>query len=227
MTFISRLRLDATGLRALPPASKIKPLLNLAIFASLLPLSACLYDDEPPRRLSGADPAYASDPAPPASSAPAPSAPPTTAPTTMLVEVDTDQTMNAVGGEGVGVFVEYAKGGRWHVWWTCDTNQTQQSCNFAVSVSSAAGKLTNVDSSELAGGFVTAATPARLDATSTVVTEVRGLRFDAPAGMPITLEASVGGLKDGSFLFFVQNGRVNGGFAGKLTNPLQLQGSTP
>jgi hypothetical protein len=43
----------------------------------------------------------------------------------------------------------------------------------------------------------------------------------------ITVEASVGGVKDGSFLFFVQDGKVNGGYAGKLTNPLQLQGKTP
>jgi hypothetical protein len=34
-------------------------------------------------------------------------------------------------------------------------------------------------------------------------------------------------VQDGSFLFFVQDGKVNGGFTGKVTNPLQVQGKTP
>jgi len=186
-------------------------------------LAACVYDNDPPRRLAP-EPAYTASPTP--TTPPAPTTPPTST-TPMLVEVDTDQTMNAAGGEGVGVFIEYAKGGKWRVWWTCDTNQTKQPCDFAVSASVESGALANVDASELAGGFVTAPTPARLDARSTITTEVRGLRFETAPGAVITIEASVGSIKDGSFLFFVQNGKVNGGFTGKLTNPLRLQGATP
>jgi hypothetical protein len=201
----------------------IVPALSLAFVASL---AACVYDNDPPRRL-------APEPAPSVSASPAPSTPPPGTPTSpaagspLLVEVDTDQTMNAVGGDGVGVYVEYGKGGKWHVWWTCDTNQTQESCDFAVSASVASGAITNLDSTELAGGFVTSPSASRVDAKSTVTTQVRGIRFDTAPGAVITVEASVGGLKDGSFLFFVQNGKVNGGYTGKLTNPLLLQGATP
>jgi hypothetical protein len=144
----------------------------------------------------------------------------------MLVEIDTDQTMTAAGGEGVGVFIEYAKGGHWHVWWTCDTKQTKQSCDFAVSASAVSG-ITNVDGAELTGGFVASPSSSRVDATSKTTTEVHGVRFDTAPGAVITVDASVGGLKDGAFLFFVQSGKVNGGFTGKLTNPLQVQGNTP
>jgi hypothetical protein len=200
------------------------------VVAAVLLLTACVYDDEPPRRLHDDSKPYTQDPAPP-SAAGQPSASPTpvgaTSTSPMLVEVDADQTMNAVGGEGVGVFVEYGKGGHWHVWWTCDTNQTHQNCEFSVSAAAAAGKVSNLDATELAGGFVTASTASRVDAKSTTASEVHGIRFDTSPGAVITIDASIGGLKDGAFLFFVQDGKVNGGFAGKLTNPLQFQGNAP
>jgi hypothetical protein len=145
----------------------------------------------------------------------------------MLVQVDTDQTMHEAGGDGVGVFVEYGKGGHWHLWWTCDTSRTQQSCDFAVGAAAASGNVSNVNATDLAGGFVASATPSRVDARSTTTTEVHGIRFDTAPGVAITVDASIGGVKNGAFLFFVQNGKVNGGFAGTLTDPLELQGTTP
>lgn len=145
----------------------------------------------------------------------------------MLVEVDTDQTMSAVGGEGVGVFIEYAAGGHWHLWWTCDTAQTRQSCDFSVSATAASGNIENVDASELVGGAVTSPNASRVEATSNTTTGVDGIRFDTNPGAVITVDAAVGGFKDGAFLFFVQDGKVNGGFTGTLTNPLQVRGSSP
>lgn len=191
-------------------------------------LAGCIVEDDPPRRLhDGPDTASSSGSGgATGGTATTPPPPPGTL-SPMLVEVDTDQTMTADPGQGVGVFVEYAKGGKWHVWWTCDTAKTQQDCKFDVSVTAADGNITNVDATALDGGFVATPTPSRVEATITTSNQVHGLRFDTNAGAVITLEASVGGLKDGSFLFFVQDGKVNGGFAGHLTNPLQLQGKTP
>lgn len=188
-------------------------------------LGGCYYD-EPPRRLAPEAQPYPSNPAPPesggAEGTPAPSSP-----SPMLVEVDADQTMDAVGGDGVGVFIEYAKGGHWHVWWTCDTTETRQSCDFSVSAAAASGNIENLDASELAGATATSPTASRVEATTTTTTEVHGIRFDTNPGAVITVDAAVGGLKDGAFLFFVQDGKVNGGFKGKVTNPLQLQGNAP
>jgi hypothetical protein len=145
----------------------------------------------------------------------------------MLVEVDTDQTMDAVGGEGVGVFVEYGKGGHWHLWWSCDTNKTAQGCDFKVTAVANSGALSKLDSSEVQDGSASANGTNGVVATTTSTTGVNGIRFDTDPGAIITVSASVGSLQDGSFLFFVQDGKVNGGFAGKLTNPLELQGNTP
>jgi hypothetical protein len=192
-----------------------------AHLALVLPLalaaSACIYENEPPRRLVDAPPPEpsADSPSPPSSAAP------------MLVEVDADQTMTAVGGDGVGVFVEYAKGGHWHLTWTCDTNYTQKSCDFAIDAAAASGTITNVDSSGAPPASVTTPMAARVEIRTTTTTELHSVRFDTSAGAVITLEAAVGAIRDGGFFFFVQDGKVNGGFAGALTNPLQLQGSTP
>jgi hypothetical protein len=195
-----------------------------AVLAALpLALVGCVIEESPPRRL-------APEPAPyePVPDDGAPSPPSTTSsPSPMLVVIDTDQTMTADPGEGVGVFVEYASGGHWNVWWTCDTARTGQVCEFNVSAEAATGTVSDVDATGLAGGYVTTPIPSRVEARVQTANEVHGVRFSTEPGAVITLQASVGGLKDGSFLFFVQDGKVNGGFAGRLTNPLQLQGTTP
>lgn len=197
--------------------------LRVASVAALLsPLVACVYSNDPPHRLDGTGGAAAPAPTGGLGGIPAP-----VTPAPMLVAVDTDQTMTADPGKGVGVFIEYATGGKWHVWWTCDTATTGQSCDFAVSASVTTGTLANLDAGELPGGFVATPTPSRVDARVTTSNEVHGVRFTTNPGAVLTVQASVGGLQDGSFLFFVQDGKVNGGYAGKLTNPLQLQGKTP
>lgn len=146
----------------------------------------------------------------------------------MLVEVDTGKTMKAAPGDGVGVFVEYAAGGKWHVWWTCDTNQTRQACNFSVAITPQSGAVTNVKTEAFAAGDVLSVdAPQQISLATRTTTQVHGLTFDAVAGAPIRLDASVSGLKDSGFIFFVQDGVVNGGFSGVLTNPLLLRGKTP
>jgi hypothetical protein len=189
--------------------------------AAFLQLAGCVVEEDHPRY-------YGSGPT---AEAPVAAAPSTsnggTSTTPMVVQVDTDQTMSATGGDGVGVFVEYAKGGHWHVWWTCDTNQTSQSCDFSVTASAASGAVSNVDSSQLPGGFLTTPNPGEIDLHSTTTTEVDGVRFDTAPGTVLTVRASVGSLTDGAFLFFVQGGKLNGGFSGKLTNPLQFEPTVP
>lgn len=190
----------------------------LSCFLSLSSVVGCAYEDHSHRHWDDDAPIAVppSDEMPPAANG---------AP--MLVEIETDQTMNAEGGEGVGVFVEYFKGGHWHIWWSCDTKRTAQSCDFTIGATALTGAISKVDTSELRGGVAREKGGSRVDVTSTTTTELRGIRFDTDAGATITLDAAIGGLSDGSFLFFVQDGQVNGGFAGQLTNPLQLRGTIP
>jgi len=199
-----------------------------AVAASSL---GCIVEDGPPRRLAdhggGSPSPVESEGSSSGGASPAPNTPSSpSAPAPMLAVIDTDQVMTAQPGEGVGVFTEYMRGGKWRVWWTCDTAQTGQDCDFSVIVSTAAGTLSEVNTSSLAGGQV-GGHESRIEAHIRTSNQVHEVTFSTNPGAIITLEASVGGIEDGAFLFFVQDGKVNGGFAGKLTNPLQLQGNTP
>ena len=133
----------------------------------------------------------------------------------LTVIIDANQTMTAVGGDGVGVFVEYKSGGHWHVWWTCDTNHSKLACSFTISGSVLGGvrNLTGDSSASLSAGS--------LVASSTVTTDVKEIFFDANPGEKLTLDARVNGIDPTtSLFFFVQDGKINGAYPGALTNPL-------
>src|SRR5262245_54525286 len=53
----------------------------------------------------------------------------------LAVAIDADAVLSAKPGDGVGLFVEYAAGGRWRIWTTCDTTTSGVSCNFEAAVS--------------------------------------------------------------------------------------------
>jgi hypothetical protein len=152
----------------------------------------------------------------------------------ILGRVDDNVKMNASPGEGVGVFNEYDSGGQWHIWWTCDTNLTNENCPFDVKVSVATGAITNASSQSFGSGdTLTAPTPGAaagagdLEAKTTTTTGTQGIDFQTDPGATITLTATVGGLYNGKFLFWVENGKVNGGFQGSVTDPLLLVGASP
>jgi len=152
----------------------------------------------------------------------------------MLARVDPNVSMNATPGRGVGIFSQYDTGGHWHLWWTCDTLVTAESCPFDVKVSVGKGVLSHVATDQFASTdtIVTPATPAAgeagaIEAKTSTTTGASGLSFDTDPGATITLTATIGGLYDGQFLFWVQDGKVNGGYKGQVTDPLMLVGSTP
>jgi hypothetical protein len=211
---------------------------SLAVIALTTSLAACVIEDAPPRRLAD-DPA----PATPVTATPGgsgsgtvggttPSEPSGVSTSPILAVLDTDQVMNADPGQGVGVFSEYFGGGKWHVWWTCDTAKSQQQCDVVLSATAASGTISNLDATAIDNGSAVISNGSRIDAQTTTTTQVHGIRFNTNPGAVITLEATVGGLREGpgpnrSFFFFVQDGKINGGFTGRLSNPLQLQGKTP
>jgi hypothetical protein len=146
----------------------------------------------------------------------------------MLVDVDPNRTMTAQPGQGVGVFTEYVTGGHWHIWWTCDTNQTSFDCSFDVTVSAGGGPVTNAVGEELAAtDRIVQSGAGQIEAVTQTSTQVSGVSFDTSPGAVITVDAKMNGQDDGAFLFFVQGGQVNGGYQGVLTDPLMLEPSSP
>jgi hypothetical protein len=150
----------------------------------------------------------------------------------MLVDVDPNRTMNATPGNGVGVFTQYETGGHWNVWWTCDTSKTSLPCAFDVTVTVSTGTIANVAGQTLeAGDTLTQASPQSVELVTTTTTAIDGVTFDtvvaAGATPIIKLDAKLNGLDDGQYLFFVQDGQINGNYAGTLTDPLMLEPSSP
>ena len=152
--------------------------------------------------------------------------------TPILVDVDPNQTMNATPGEGVGVFVEYKTGGHWHVWWTCDTDKTGLDCVFSNTITVATGSISNLVGQMLeSSNMATQLNAQKVIVNTDTTTGVDGITFDTPfsSGQKpmITLEAQLNGGDNGQFLFFVQDGQINGGYTGTLTDPLKLEPSIP
>lgn len=146
----------------------------------------------------------------------------------VLVEVDTGRTLNAEPGEGVGIFVEYAAGGQWHVWWTCDTAKTAASCEFDVRIASESGDLESIHSEGVLSSDSVTSTDARtISARSSTGSNAVGVRFEGPVGGIVAIDAAVGGVRETGYFFFVQDDKPNGGFTGPLTNPLRFKGKTP
>ncbi len=150
----------------------------------------------------------------------------------MLVDVDPNRTMNATPGNGVGVFTQYESGGHWNVWWTCDTSKTNLPCAFDVTVTVSTGTIANVAGQALeTSDTLTQPSTQDIEVVTTTTTGVDGVTFDTvvPAGATpvITLNAKLNGLDDGQYLFFVQDGQINGNYAGTLTDPLMLEPSSP
>ena len=145
----------------------------------------------------------------------------------LTVVVDTNQTMNVQGGQGVGVFVQYATGGHWHVFWACDTALSGLPCDYQLTItgtSLASAKTSQFEPNDT----LDSATADQLVATTHVTTGIDGLDFDAQPGADMKIDLTMSGLRTGEFFFFVQNGQVNGNFpSDKLTDPLIFEPSSP
>jgi len=188
----------------------------LAIASTTALLVGCLVDSSPSNSSSGSGtaPTSASGGSPSGSSASAPE----------LVYVDPNQTLESTPGQGIGVYVEYETGGHWRISWTCDTSLTQLSCNFVVDASVATGTITQTEMALPSGDSVTQPSPQQIEATTTTTTGVDEILFDTAAGARITVNVQ---LNAPVSFFFVQDGKVNGGYQGPLTNPLMFEPSAP
>jgi hypothetical protein len=148
----------------------------------------------------------------------------------MTVAIDTNQTMSAAPGQGVGVFVTYDTGGNWNVWWTCDTDvdTSNPPCAFDVKITAQSGAITNVVPQKLEGtDAITQTSAASVEGITTTTTGTDGLTFTTEPGAKILLSATVGGQYDGRFIFFVEQGQIRDSYTGTVTDPIYMTGSAP
>jgi hypothetical protein len=147
----------------------------------------------------------------------------------ILALVDTGQTMTVAPGQGVGVFAEYDSGGLWHVWWTCGPQEGggDPPCQFDVTVSVASGTIASPQTQGFLATDTFKSSPTTLEGITTTTTAFDGFSFQTAPGAVITLGATVGGVYDGRFLFFVEGGKIQDGAPWLVTDPVLLQGSNP
>lgn len=144
-----------------------------------------------------------------------------------LLSIDTDKVIEAVPGEGVGLFVEYAAGGFWRMSTTCDTNYSGQACQFDVCVSLVDGtsdvrlaegeELEGDDRIELfSDGWtcLSAETDADFD----------GLIFDTDPGAAVRFEVQLDGVLESRYVYWVGDGVLH---AGAPTNPVDFLPTIP
>jgi hypothetical protein len=139
--------------------------------------------------------------------------------------IDTGAKLQTVAGDGVGAFIEYEQGGRWHVFTTCDTRLSGLPCYFNVIATLPEGASyggLSEESLESEDGIYEYADGVEL---ATVTREdVDGMYFDAPAGEVVRFEVYLDDGLDARFIYWVGGGAVHNGAP---TNPIDLLPSAP
>ena len=168
-------------------------------------LAACIVDPDPgPRRCTvncGSTPA-------PTSTAPYPSSPPP------KLAIDTGRTLTVAPGEGAGLFITYAGGGRWLISWTCDTYASARSCIFDVSVS--AGQISSITPTP--NNAIIASSESTFRARTNTSATLDSVSFDTSPGGSIVVSSTLNGVATPDLVFFVSNGKL----ATAPTDPIEL-----
>ena len=137
------------------------------------------------------------------------------------VSIDTGSAVDATPGEGVGLFVEYAEGGLWRIWTSCDTAYSGFSCAFDVIVAvDDDSEILSVSSEELEGddeagtsdpgsGFFRALTSSDLD----------GVRFETTPGAVLRVDTFLDDQPAPRFVYWVGDEVVH---QGAPTNPVDF-----
>lgn len=147
------------------------------------------------------------------------------------VAIDTGATLGPQGGpgEGLGVFVEYAAGGHWHISTVCDTNLSKVACQWDIVASVPKGTLgtsfAGIDRNDQILRVDSGAIRLLFD-TSTEIDDV-GLLSDPGANLQV--DVSLDGNYDPNyalgFVFSVSGGAVDA--AGAPSNPVLFAPTSP
>lgn len=125
--------------------------------------------------------------------------------------VDADRTLTTPLGEGAGLFVEYARGGRWTFWTSCDTGVTGLVCGFELTAYPRGG-IVAVDGIDLEpGDVVDVAGDGTLRWTTTTALDSDAIEVVAAPGALLDLELRLDGVIDPSYLVWFGNGVVRHG----------------
>ena len=145
--------------------------------------------------------------------------------------IDTDAQIDIDKGIGIGVFIEYASGGHYHLRTSCDTTTSNLTCHWDVIITPDVGKtITNVAGENLTGsdsvrvyapGGGPAGQTAAYQLLAETSTEIDGVTFDIEPGSAVSVDAYVDANQVETcalpYFFWVGDGAVH---RGSPSNPL-------
>lgn len=152
--------------------------------------------------------------------------PPPIVDTPAIVALDTDALIHSEPGDGVGIFVEYAAGGTWTIWTTCDTDTSGAACRFDVYASvDTSSELFDLWGSDLElddATWLVDAGVARLEAETDW--DVDAMTFSTTPGAIVRIEAYLDGGDADRFIYWFGNGVLH---RGAPTNPIDFEPTVP
>jgi hypothetical protein len=144
-----------------------------------------------------------------------------------VVSIDTDQTLDAKPGEGVGLMIEYTSGGVWRLWTTCDTLSTDTVCRFDAfaKVVDPKSALLSAEGQDLEGvDIVELISADEAHLKTETASDVDAMQLTATPGATLRLEVYLDGVPDGRFVYWMGDGIVH---TGAPSNPLDITPTTP
>jgi hypothetical protein len=142
------------------------------------------------------------------------------------VGVDTGEQLVPNPGGGAGVFVEYAAGGTWHVFTTCDTTQSNFTCGWDLVASiDRSASLSVTEQAEVdKGDQVLRVDKGAVRLLFDTAMDVDGVHLSAPPGKSLELDVILDGNHDASLVSWVTGGAVH---LGAPSDPIQFAPTAP
>lgn len=131
------------------------------------------------------------------------------------VGIDTGATLEAVPGEGTGIFVEYLGNGDWSVWTACDTEISGYTCIFDLYVSGEG--LGFVDGFDLEGGDYVDDSSSTAQLHFETDYDFDAAEFSTFTDEPLYFEAYLDGAPETQFTFWTWGGEI---YHDPPTNPV-------
>lgn len=142
----------------------------------------------------------------------------------VLATIDTNKTLETDPGEGIGAFIEYQEGGRWHVYTACDTDLSGLPCYFNVIAILPPGASYVSTEESLESEDVIYEYDDGVELVTVTSSDLDGMYIDVPAGEVVRFEVWLDDEPDARFIYWFGGGAVHNGAP---SNPLDLKPSEP
>ena len=145
----------------------------------------------------------------------------------MLVNIDSDVSLDSTPGDGVGVFVEYYAGGHYRIWTTCDTSFSGVTCPFSIytSVDTSSSIFATVgENLETFDAITAQPNQGIVDLHFDTGGDYDAAEIDVTPGAILRVEAYIDGVSDPRFIYWFGDGVLH---EGAPTSPVDFNPSKP